>query len=93
MGEDKVKFGSDEWLDAYVKLWEANEELVNFLAGIQRHHRLQVSRPSGHHAQVRTAGERPSPNTASCRTRRIWTTCSSPTMMSGSPWPSGNWTR
>ncbi len=31
MGEDKVKFGSDEWLDAYVKLWEANEELVNFL--------------------------------------------------------------
>ncbi len=31
MGEDKVKFGSDEWLERYVKLWEANQELVNFL--------------------------------------------------------------
>jgi putative sterol carrier protein len=31
MGEDKVKFGSDEWLDAYAKLWEANDELVEFL--------------------------------------------------------------
>ncbi len=31
MGEDKVKFGSDEWLDAYVKLWEANDELIEFL--------------------------------------------------------------
>jgi len=31
MSEEKVKFGSEEWLDRYVQLWEQNQELIDFL--------------------------------------------------------------